>query len=184
MNVNSRLLLPALLLCAACAPPEPPAAPEADSVAVDTTPAPADDWTITMGGAGTARIGMTPDELRAAGLTVDEDTASLGSACHYARIAEAPNLDFMIEEGTLARIDVRTATPRTDAGDRVGDAEADVLSRHAGAVVQPHKYTDGHYLVVFSPDSTRALVFETDGTQVTKYRAGRLPAVQYVEGCS
>jgi hypothetical protein len=27
------------------------------------------------------------------------------------------------------------------------------------------------------------IVFETDGQRVTRFRAGRLPAVQYVEGC-
>jgi hypothetical protein len=27
------------------------------------------------------------------------------------------------------------------------------------------------------------IVFETDGKKVVKYRSGRLPAVEYVEGC-
>jgi hypothetical protein len=52
--------------------------------------------------------------------------------------------------------------------------------------VEPHAYTgpEGHYVVVTTPgDTTRQIVFETDGRLVTMYRAGRLPAVAYIEGC-
>ena len=33
-------------------------------------------------------------------------------------------------------------------------------------------------------DSAYRLIFETDGQRVTEYRAGLLPAVEWVEGCS
>ena len=33
-------------------------------------------------------------------------------------------------------------------------------------------------------DSGFEVVFETDSQRVTRYRAGRLPEVEYVEGCS
>ena len=51
---------------------------------------------------------------------------------------------------------------------------------------EPHKYVEaGHYLIVSSPsDTTRQLVFETDGKRVTSYRVGRTPEVRWVEGCS
>jgi hypothetical protein len=50
---------------------------------------------------------------------------------------------------------------------------------------EPHKYVDGSYLIVPSArDSTRQLVFETDGRVVTALRAGMLPMVRWVEGCS
>lgn len=53
--------------------------------------------------------------------------------------------------------------------------------------VQPHKYTgpEGHYLSVSVPsDTLLRIIFETDGRVVTRYRAGRRPAVEYVEGRS
>ena len=54
--------------------------------------------------------------------------------------------------------------------------------------LQPHKYVEGgRYLVYLSPqraDSGLRIVFETDGSVVTRFRAGVLPAVAYVEGCS
>ena len=63
-----------------------------------------------------------------------------------------------------------------------------VLAVYRGRVqVQPHKYTgpEGHYLVVTHPrDTLFLIIFETDGRHVTRFRAGRKPAVQYVEGCA
>ena len=53
--------------------------------------------------------------------------------------------------------------------------------------VEPHAYTgpEGHYLVYLAPVVRMfAVVFETDGTRVTTYRAGRQPEVMYVEGCA
>ena len=38
--------------------------------------------------------------------------------------------------------------------------------------------------VVTPADTTRRLVFETDGARVLRYRAGRRPEVEWVEGCS
>mgnify|MGYP000302328553 CR=1 FL=1 len=59
--------------------------------------------------------------------------------------------------------------------------EAEVQQRYAGQVeVQPHKYTDGHYLVITPrnpPDSDLRLVFETDGKKVETFRGGRVPQV-------
>ena len=77
---------------------------------------------------------------------------------------------------------------RTREGAAVGDAEEKVLSLYgARARVEPHKYTGpvGHYIVVASPgDSNFRMVFETDGQRVLRFRAGRRPAVDFVERCS
>lgn len=182
----SRFALLVLLALAACTPRESPPTPApADTLAAAPAPPASSSWVLTDAGLGAVRVGMTPDALRGAGFTVEEDSTGLSSACYYARLDGAPEgVLFMIEEGTLARIDVVEGATPTEAGDRIGDAEMDVLARHPGARVQPHKYTQGHYLVVPSADSTRALVFETDGTRVERFRAGRRPAVEYVEGCA
>ena len=44
----------------------------------------------------------------------------------------------------------------------------------------------GRYLTVPSADGdpTHRVIFETNGTRVTRYRAGVRPAVEYVEGCA
>lgn len=56
-----------------------------------------------------------------------------------------------------------------------------------GLRVEPHEYLGpaGHYLVITQPgDTVDQIIFETDGKRVLNFRAGRLPAVAYVEGCS
>ncbi len=94
----------------------------------------------------------------------------------------------MVVKDTVVRVDVDTAGVLTGEGAGVGDPEERVVTLYAGRVtVQPHKYTgpEGHYLVVsIPPDTLLRIIFETDGRIVTRYRAGRRPAVDHVEGCS
>ncbi|HEY6361863.1 MAG TPA: hypothetical protein VIX63_12200 [Vicinamibacterales bacterium] len=104
--------------------------------------------------------------------------------CVYAKAAGAPGLLIMLFGGKVVRFDVIEPVLATAAGAKVGDSEARIQELYPGRVlVEPHKYTDGHYLVVDSAPGRR-LVFETDGTRVTRYRAGIVPQVDWVEGCS
>jgi hypothetical protein len=72
----------------------------------------------------------------------------------------------------------------TVEGAQVGDTEARIVELYHGRVASlPHKYLeDGHNLVVQT--STSRYVFETNGKKVLRYRVGRAPAVDLVEGCS
>jgi hypothetical protein len=96
-------------------------------------------------------------------------------------------LTFMIENGRVVRVDVTARDIRTAAGGAIGDTEARIQELYPGRVtVGPHKYTDGHYLTVAPDDSAGGsvqLIFETDGSRVTRFRGGVLPQVAYVEGC-
>jgi hypothetical protein len=136
------------------------------------------DWVVADSGAGPIRTGMTADEVR-------PHVAPLGTLeeCVYAKVPEAPGLLVMLFGGKVVRLDVIAPGLATAEGARVGDTEEQVRELYPGLRVEPHKYTDGHYLVV---DSTpgRRLVFETDGARVTRYRAGAIPQVDWVEGCS
>ncbi|MEO8576693.1 MAG: hypothetical protein ABI556_08340 [Gemmatimonadales bacterium] len=131
---------------------------------------------------------MTSAELKSAfgdSLIIPDD---LGE-CGYIHPKNSPlGVFFMMENGKLARVEGRSNTSvRTAAGAGIGDTEDRIKSLYPGQVtVQPHKYTDGHYLVVKptgSPANER-IIFETDGKKVTQFRAGRTPAVEYVESCS
>ena len=110
-------------------------------------------------------------------------------SCDYVESRSLPaGTALMVIKDTVMRVDVKNRGIPTAEGARVGDSEKSVIDRYAGRVtVQPHKYTgpEGHYLVVTAPsDSMYAIIFETDGKQVTMYRAGRRPAVEFVEGCA
>jgi hypothetical protein len=98
------------------------------------------------------------------------------------------NIGVMIVKGKVARIDVDTGSVTTDDGAKIGDSEDRIKSIYNGDLrIEPHKFIkDGHYMTVMgdSASAGRAIVFETDGKRVTNFRAGRLPEVKWVEGCS
>lgn len=179
--------LPLFLLLAGCSRPESKAAqPPAELSTTDTT---LPEW-----GVSTDRIGVIPYGLTLASLNeMLRDSMRTrpepGGNCAYVRPASAPpGVSFMVLGDTVARVDVDSTGVLTLEGRGVGDSEQQVLETYRGRVkVEPHKYTGptGHYLVVTGQaDSLHRIIFETDGAHVLRYRAGILPAVAFVEGCS
>ncbi|MGH7714182.1 MAG: hypothetical protein ACREOG_23075 [Gemmatimonadaceae bacterium] len=148
-----------------------------------------DRLVVRSDGIGAVRVGMS---LREAGATLGEPlTASYADfeGCDYVYPTRLPaGVAFMVLDDTVARVDVDSAGVLTAEGAGVGDAEARILALYRGRVrVEPHYYMgpEGHYLVVNTEgDSLSAIIFETDGKRVTMFRAGRRPAVEYVEGCA
>jgi hypothetical protein len=167
-----------------------PATGVASAPVPDTAPAatPASDSSVTENGLGPLRVGMTLAEARTAlggALLVPRGADTAG--CDYVTWRGGPRgVKVMIGDGRIARVDVESVTVPTAAGARVGDTEDRIRSLYPGRVaVSPHKYEEGHYLTVNTAgDSSFAMVFETANGRVTRYRAGRRPAVEYVEGCS
>ena len=143
-------------------------------------------WLVTANGVGPLRAGMTVAE---ANKVVGGFSAPSGAdpACSYANLKNAPDgLAVMLQNNKIARIEVRSGTLPTAEGARIGDAESRINSLYSGRVTtSAHKYvTGGHYLTITpATDTTHRIVFETDGKVVTNYRAGVLPAVEYVERC-
>jgi len=116
-------------------------------------------------------------------LSVETDSTQ----CDYAVWRGGPSgVHVMIDSGRIARVEVDSTSVATAAGARVGDSEERIMRLYRGRVsVTPHEYEGGHYLTVGAVgDSTVAIVFETVKGRVTRYRAGRRPEVEYVEGCS
>lgn len=146
-------------------------------------------WSVAPDAFGPLRIGMTS----AAITSIIPGAFSLAAppeagGCGYAKWDGPPGVSLMFTGDTLVRIDVDSAVVITGDSARVGDTEARIDSIYGSAVRRlPHKYTDGRYLIVVGEppiDTLHRLVFETDGQRVTKLRAGRMPEVEYVEGCS
>ena len=145
-------------------------------------------WTVADTGFGPVVIGMNVTEANAAiGGGLRLPAAPHTEGCDYASAPGVAGLSFMIENGRIARIDVQMAGIRTAEGAAVGDSEGRIRQLYAGRLTtSPHKYTDGHYVTVAARQGSRGtteLTFETDGRLVTRFRAGLLPQVAYVEGC-
>ena len=168
------LLAVALSLTAACRPRAPERVTE---------------WRVRPAGIGPLRVGMT---VREASAVLAESLVVRYAdieGCDHIRPDTLPlGVSVMVLSDSIARIEVDTGTVATEEGARIGDSEARILELYGDRVrVEPHHYTgpEGHYLIVETPgDTVHRIVFETDGRHVTLYRAGRRPAVDYVEGCA
>lgn len=145
------------------------------------------DARLSLMGLGPVRIGMSEATVRnvVRGELRERPNGSDGS-CVQSLVSRDPGIVFMFEKGTLARIDIADAHHTTLRGLRIGDSEMRARELYSGEYEEgPHKYVDaGHYLTIHSRDKRYALVIETDGRFVISLRAGVIPAVEYVEGCS
>lgn len=146
-------------------------------------------WVLRPDGAGPVRVGMT---LEAAGRVLGESLRAdydVFEGCDFVVPAAAPlGVSLMVLSDTVVRVDIDTGAVATQEGIRIGDTEARVLEAYRGHVtVEAHPY-DGpewHYLIVDPPaDTLHRMIFETDGTNVTSFRAGLRDAVDLIEGCA
>lgn len=144
---------------------------------------------VTTKGFGPVRVGMTAAQASSAlgvRLVLDEPNED----CRYATPASGyPGVSFMLIAGRVARVDVSTSDYSTPSGARVGWTEAQIKALYPGRIeVSRNHYDDkGHYLAYVPKDAAdkgHRIIFETDGSRVTGIRAGRIPEVQFVEGCS
>ena len=146
---------------------------------------------LAINGIGSIRVGMTVAEAsKAAGIKL---VGKVEPSCYYVQPQGAPKgLGLMVTDGRIARVDVYDKSSVTTlSGAKIGDTEARIKALYPGQIkVSLHKYTGasgGHYLT-FVPkdksDRSYRVVFETDGKRVLSFRAGKLPEVEYVEGCS
>lgn len=187
--ISTFLIIVALVACS-------PAARDADdaasapadsardsSAASDSTPP---QWVVRADGIGPLKVGVS---LATASRTLGEELRVTEAGCDHVNPTTMPDgILLMVIDDTVARVEVDSTGIRTAEGAQVGDSESRVLELYgARARIEPHKYTypDGHYVVVTPPsDTLHRLIFETFKGRVTNYRAGRVPAVQLVEGCS
>ena len=183
LGPRSRVLALAAMALAACradAPPPPDSAPP-------PAPAPEAAWTVRAAGYGPIRVGSTIAELNAALNESVRPAYQASEECDYVHPARLPGrVNLMVVKDTVVRIDVDTTGVLTEQGAGVGDSEQRISELYGRVTVQFHKYRpEGRNLIVTDPaDSMLRIIFETDSGRVVRYRAGRRPPVDYVEGCS
>lgn len=145
---------------------------------------------VTINGIGLIRVGMTPTKASQASGTAIVPIGKVDPECaYYQPKGQLKDVLLMVNQGKITRIDIKNPQITTRSGAKIGDTEARIKSLYPGQIkVTSHKYVPkGHYLT-FMPkdaaDQNYRIIFETDGNRVTRYRAGQLPQVEWVEGCS
>ena len=173
-SVRQSLITVILVSLAACAPRNESAA---------------DQIIAGFGEIGPVRLGMTQSQIEEAiGTTVSRGQAGSHDeiSCYYLRY-EGPysGIGFMMNDDRLVRYDVWASGIRTRTGIGTGSAMDEVAASYDQPVrATPHKYTDGKYVSVDDGNGIK-LLFETDAAgNIERYRSGRSPEVDFVEGCS
>jgi hypothetical protein len=113
------------------------------------------------------------------------------TACGYLVSSVLPQgIDLMFQFGRLVRIDIWEGPKATASGARIGDSESRILEIYGDRItVRQQDYPPiGAHNMIFIPqdeaDSAYSLLFETDGSVVTRYRVGTKQAVEAPEGCA
>jgi hypothetical protein len=144
-------------------------------------------WSLSYGGYGPIRIGMTVAEAqRASGATLIEDELPPGAkreaSCFYvSNPKKLPGLRFMISDGKLARIDAGSPIAAPGGG-REGMTEEQIKRLYPGIRIEDHHDVDGG-LYLIQANGRFNLLFETDGKVVLGFRVGLPDPVSWVEGC-
>jgi hypothetical protein len=144
---------------------------------------------LAINGIGPIRVGMTIQEAEASARTrlISEERSE--ETCWYVKPQGGPrDISFMVIDGQIARVDISGNSPITTvSGARIGDSEDRIKSLYAVRIT-PHEYVQGGHYLTFVPNDTSdrqyRMVFETDGKRVKLIRSGRLPEVEYIEGCA
>lgn len=145
----------------------------------------APDATITRNGVGPITVGMTV--VRAEEVSGLEFSTPRPAQCTF---SSTQGLSMMLTgpRQRMARIDVTSPSFTTARTIAVGATIAEVKAAYPGVRTVPGKYVRRNvelWLAVRPSARTgRGMVFETDGAAVTTIRAGRMPELGYVEGCS
>ena len=103
--------------------------------------------------------------------------------CSFVAFKAIPKVRFMVEKGVITRADVDQEIANT-SGFRVGDTEYQVRQQHPAVKVTPHAQVKGGHVLTVQGEGKTALVMESDGTRITRIRAGLEPSVSSLEGCS
>lgn len=153
---------------------------------------------VTTTGIGPVKVGMTVSQAeRAGGVALARTMDEYYPRCWYVVPKGWPKvrdldldrdpLGFLVADGRIARIDVWAGSTSTRAGIRIGSTAQQVEQAYPGDItVSRNRF--GSRLLTFTSsevsDARHRIVFETGGDRVTGIRAGRLPEVNYDEGCA
>lgn len=144
---------------------------------------------ISTEGIGPILAGMTRAEAEAAGDVKLRSEGFATGGCEYFRTSSLPDVGFMFNDGTFARVDVMNPEVATLSGVSVGDTEAEVYDAYGDNIKREANFYDpenSSYLTYVPDDSSdeRRMIFDVTNGEIIAIKAGRLPEINYVEGCA
>ncbi len=150
---------------------------------------------LAINGIGPIRVGMTVDEAsRAAGVKlVFVASGPDGISCsQFKPEGELKDIAFMVTKGRIARVEIRDKRITTIRGARIGDTLDRIISLYPGQIqvikapLTSRPEGNSKHLT-FVPkdavDKNYRIIFETTFDRVREFRSGKLPEVEFLEGC-
>ena len=184
--------LPLALLLVGCQSHNEASSPAATAPAPAATTMPAGQGVASQAhweGFGDMRFGMDEAAFRQAWGGDLKGGAEPGSDCAMFAPTWAktpPALTFMLEHGHFVRYDVRDDKTIAPGGGKVGMDKAQLISLYAGKGKHgADKYDAGASVFRVEGPNDTVLIFDigADGN-ITAWRVGVPPQIDYVEGCS
>ncbi|MEO6990834.1 MAG: hypothetical protein ABI346_05070 [Candidatus Baltobacteraceae bacterium] len=147
--------------------------------------------TLSVGGVGVVRFGMTPAQAGAAGLPLAESVHAPNATCYFAHPAAPAGVTFMVRDGKIVRADLAApADLKTVDGFKRGDVEGNIAGFYAGTKGGVSDFplsSNSDVYLLASPEfsageSVPRLVYElTDKAGVVRIHAGWVP--RHFGGC-
>jgi hypothetical protein len=150
------------------------------------TPTLVDTSTVGLRAVGAVTFGMTiQDAEKAAGtrLILEGAPASV-SGCQVMRPERAPvGVRFVVVKGAVVRVDISEGPVKTYSGAGVNTTVAQLQKLYTANLQATPDGKSFLYVPKDAVDADYRVVFETDGTKITSYRAGKLPTVLTATPC-
>ncbi len=143
-----------------------------------------DSSAITTAGIGPLTFGMTVALAQPAIGTrlLTESGRAPSGECYYVKPERGPAGVFMVvSKSTIERVDVRSGAVKTRSGLGIGTT----LEQLKTALKEQLQIAGNTatFVPTSANDANYRIIFETDGTTVTSFRAGKLPEVTNPLGC-
>lgn len=140
---------------------------------------------VTTAGIGPLTFGMTVALAQPAIGTrlLTESGRAPSGECYYVKPERGPaGLFMMVSKSTIERLDVKSGNVKTRSGLGIGTTLEQLKT-----ALKEQLQINGN-TAVFVPtsanDANYRVIFETDGTTVTSFRAGKVPEVTNAAGCT
>ena len=151
---------------------------------------------LALNGIGPIKVGMTVDEAsQSAGIKLIRSGSGGRDEyqCSYvAPKGELKDIAFMVTKGRIARVEIRDKRITTIRGARIGDTLDRIISLYPGQIqiikapLTSRPEGNSKHLT-FVPkdaaDKNYRIIFETTFDRVREFRSGKLPEVEFLEGC-
>ncbi len=147
---------------------------------------------LSLYGLGSVKINMTVAEASGvAGTPIVPFKPNPNPVCSYYKPANGPEgVTFMVTSGRIATVEIETNKIVTNYGAKIGDSESLIKSLYPAGQIQTARLANseqGKSWIVqpssFAEKNLRLVFASTNGKTVTRMIAGKVPEVNYIEGC-